>query len=347
MMRPLVIPCASVLPNNTALTSIALDAAADAVAAFFWATRAGTLSHVGLLVAAKSGTAPTYRVALETPSATGPDGGVLGSGAAKADVGDADLSVGWHWLELDAPLAVAAGQPLAITVRYLSGTISGVANISAGLRPAGIISPLQAPHALSNTTGAWARTNGWPLLAARYAEGDVPPGLGAVTQVVAHTLSSETDPLRIGSALVAPLRLRCWGASVVLTATTQHFDLEAWLGGDDAPHRAVSVDVTGVWQGSAGAAIGYVPFAAPLIVPAGETLRVVVHPTTSTAFTRFYGLAFADAASRAALGGDLFHTEAPPGSVPSWSDDEAQLAPVFPRLTGFHDGRRPRIRRLT
>ncbi|HMQ15396.1 MAG TPA: hypothetical protein PKC49_05420 [Phycisphaerae bacterium] len=343
MLSSLRLPGPTLLPSVSTLVTLALTSGDHAIAALLRAPASGSLEALGVLVTSVVGTSPTYRLAVEGVAATrSPDGAVKGGGAAKADRDD--LGAGHQWLALDAPLAVDAGELLALTMRYQSGTVSAFNHLVCGVRPTGLLSAPQLPCSATNTGGGWTAGAGFPLLAARYADGRVLRGLGALAGApVQHTLSSATDPLRMGAAFTPPLRCRLLGAGVVVSATTQTFDLEAWVGSASVAARVVSVDPALAWQGSSGSVAGEILFASPLVCEPGVPVRLVVRPTTSTAFGRFWGWTFADTESRAALAGDLLATDAPPGDVPEWTDRADRQYPVLPVLDQVERGR-PRVR---
>jgi hypothetical protein len=161
----------SALVGSTSFTTQALNATNNGAWAVYLAPKAGTITKIGVNFTAKTGTAPTYRFGVEgvTPTRQ-PDSTYKASGNAFVDA--ANPATGWAWRTLGTSVTVAAGDELAATVRYQSGTVdaSNFSTIAVRMGTGTFL----APFAGTLTAGTNATVaGGLPCIALQYDDGTV------------------------------------------------------------------------------------------------------------------------------------------------------------------------------
>lgn len=142
-------------------TSVALDAAADAVAFVFQAKTADAITAGGFRYGVRTGTPPTYSIALEGVGGDGlPNGTDVGGGSPTlvTFTPPADTSIDglWQWKNFTNSFTPSVGQLLALVIRYSSGTVDASNNSTITHRFATSVSG-HFPYALTNTTGTFAK----------------------------------------------------------------------------------------------------------------------------------------------------------------------------------------------
>lgn len=158
-----------------AFQSHPLDLATDGIAVTFRARDTNPITHVGWRYGARTGTPPTYRLALEgRDTMTGePDGTPLGGGspASMTTTPPADGTQDglFLWFALANAYTPTLGELITSTIRYSSGTVDGsnfsswtshVTNLSGG---AGF------PKAWRLTGGSWTATGNAAIFGIRTA----------------------------------------------------------------------------------------------------------------------------------------------------------------------------------
>lgn len=148
-----------------AATNVAFDDSGDGLAWVFQANTADPITHLGFRYGARTGTPPTYRASLQTPTAAGgvPDTTVLGGGSPASVTftppADATWNGTWQWVQLANAYTPSRGQLLASCLEYSSGTIDG-SNTSSFT--AGMATFKQAsgfPYRCLKTAGTWAKVD--------------------------------------------------------------------------------------------------------------------------------------------------------------------------------------------
>ena len=187
------------------LNSFTLDSADDEIQAIFRVVEDCTISHVWVRQTTLTGVAPVYRFSLQGVDGAGaPDGTIKGGGTAKNDytpiVGNDGLGV---WLALDTPLAVNAGDPLALVGKNLSGTINGSNNCSFAYAGASDEPDAGFPYCFIVVDGAPSKIiNAMPCFG--YKSSAKTYGLPTVTRTSQSTAIG-TNPDEVGVKITLPL----------------------------------------------------------------------------------------------------------------------------------------------
>lgn len=127
-----------------------LDGSNDAAAMRWQFDRADTITHVGFSVSNIGGTPPTYKVTLQSLDADGePDGTELASGTITP------VSTGWKWVALGSSYGASAGEMIAATLEYDSGTINSSNDMAVAYAWDGWGMDHDFPSGLTKTTTAW------------------------------------------------------------------------------------------------------------------------------------------------------------------------------------------------
>lgn len=149
-----------------AATNFAVDANNDGWGVVFQPETTDAITHVGFRYGARTGTPPTYTIQIEGVDASGfPDGADIGGGSPTAVTftPPADTSINglWQWKTLTNSYNPTDATPLALTIRYSSGTIDG-SNFSSFTRSLVDVSASSHgfPYAVSLTAGTWAANAG-------------------------------------------------------------------------------------------------------------------------------------------------------------------------------------------
>jgi hypothetical protein len=277
--------------SSSGQTTIPLDAAADAIGGIFQAPRAGDIDRIGVSVSSIAGTSPTYVVALE-----GVANGPAPDGISLASATPAQLSAGWTWISLGAGATVSAGDHLAATVRYSSGTINGSNNAVMNAYVNSLDTNRMMPHFVQNITGAWVAVNRSPTLAIRYAasaanwiiRGCIPFSDATATDFNTGSAADER-----GLFFTPAVGVDCVGAVVVIRCanTSSNYDVILYDSSDSVlASRTIDQDRLM----SAVTTIGSVRVMwAPVTLTAGSNYRIAVRPS-STNNVRIFNYTFAD-----------------------------------------------------
>ena len=320
--------------TSSSFTTQALDASTDGAGAIFYVPKTGTIDRIGVLQTAKAGTAPTYRYGVEGVTTTrAPDGTYLNAGNAYVDA--ADPATAFAWRTLGATASVTAGDLVAATVRYQTGTVDASNFSTLAVRVGSGITQFH-PFGLTLTAGTWAATtNGQPCIALRYDDGDVIFGTVPASSLANTAWNSGSSPIYLGTKWTPAVTCRlvgCWVCIRVPDNNTHNIRLYA--GTASSPEFTVDFDSdTGIANNTTANA-SYIPVP-PTTLTAGAVYRLVLEPTTANNNTTFAHAVFADADAQAAYGGELKGTSGVAGSPPTWTDydngtDGYRVYPVFP-----------------
>lgn len=160
------------------VTNHSLDANNDGLAAVFETFSADPITHLGFRYGSRTGTPPTYIIALEGVDGSGlPDGTVKGGGSPASATFTPPASTAWdgtwQWVALSNSYTPTRSELLAATIRYSSGTVDA-SNFSSITRDlSGLAAANQGiPYELTLTAGTWAkRTSDGPVFGYRTASG--------------------------------------------------------------------------------------------------------------------------------------------------------------------------------
>lgn len=173
-----------------------VDATNDGVAFVFQARTADAITHLGFRYGARTGTPPTFIIALESAVAStgAPDGTVLGGGtpasATFTPPADATWDGTWQWVALANSYAPTRGQLLCLTIRYSSGTIdaSNLSTFTTDLTNIAEGDNTTLPYATRLTAGSWAKRTAPPCFGVRTAS----TRYGQIVQSYYNTRSAST-----------------------------------------------------------------------------------------------------------------------------------------------------------
>jgi hypothetical protein len=188
--------------------TFALDASTDALERCFYAEEALTITHLFSCWSAVLGTSPVYEISLQGVTAAGiPDGTIKAGTNAKATFtptsGNNDVG---NWHALTSSYACARGEPLAIVIKYSSGTING-SNFATFHNSLGSYGPSLLPaYSLANDAGVRTRSS-YP----RFGYSDGTNKFGApVRTLTTQTFNDGTNPDEYALRFVVPTD---WGWS--------------------------------------------------------------------------------------------------------------------------------------
>lgn len=322
-------PC--LLCASASLTTQALNSSNDGVGSVFAAGRTGNITEIGLNVTAKSGTAPTFRLGIETMVVTRQASGTyLGGGNAYVDF--ANPSTGWAWRTLGTPAAVTKDTIYAAFLRYLSGTIDGSNNITVQLSTAGLGSTIRLPANITLVDGAWSNSSLGAGFGVKYDDGTVEVGGAPFVSASNNAWNSGSSPVYRGNGWTPQFGGRLNGAWICYRPTdTSDFRLKVFAATTlVATSKTIDIDVE--WLNT-GAGLAWIPFDPTTFVP-GVDLRFVMEPTTVNNGTGGVHLVFNDVASQRAYGNELWGTTGT--GTPVWTDyktgTDNRIYPIFPTL---------------
>jgi hypothetical protein len=304
LVRPATIPSATtwtsalfvwgpiqqvLLHGGTAVNTLALNDADNAVASIFMVPKDGTLDRIGVPVSGKAGTSTTvkYTVGYYTIDASGfptttAHGSMVPATPAVNDFTNGTVA----WVTLATGATVQAGQIIAAVIKP-EGIVNpdGSNNISVrrSWRTAGgtvIALPYEA-----NFQTAWAKQADIPQLAARYSDGEVvafmPPSPAAL---FGGNVNTGTTPDEVGAQFSVPWDVPCVGARVqvdVTTLATNAFEVRLYDAAGTQVRSAVIPAAT-----IAAATMADVPvFWDSYTLTADVSYRLTVLPTTTDSLT--------------------------------------------------------------
>jgi len=322
---------------NSGTTSQALDASNDGVGFIFRSHRAGTITDIGLLVTAFLAS-PTYRIALEGATTTRtPDGTIKASGAAYVD--KSFTATGWSWNTLGTGATVSAGDHLAATVRYQSGTVgaSNFANIA--LYVSGYSSIHMNTYTLTLTAGTWAVSSSISCIAVRYSDGEV---VGfPVSSNNSYTWSNASSPRYRGTKWTPPVT--CEAQGVLFASRIPNngdFEVLVFEGASATPIATIAVDPDVDLSTTSNLHLMYLRFSSPLTLTAGTAYRFVVNPTTANTQTTIPLLVVPDADSLESWGlnGFSLTTTTSVSDPITWTDTDNSFMWIAPVISGIDSG---------
>lgn len=290
----------------------------------FVAPKTGTIDAICVNITATSGS-PTITVGLEGATSTrSPDGTYKNSGNAKVDL--VNPSTGVAWRTLGATASVTAGDNLATTVRYSSGTSATIANTCS-------LETQDHPFGVTLSAGTWSQASGMPMVAARYDDGTVVGIAGATS---ANSWGNGTTPLLRGNLWVPPTDCKVYGVAV----TTRL----AVAGGSgkvsvyDGTTLLVSQTLTqAVTNGTNNPGTNYVYFAEQSLT-AGGSYRFVFEPTTAAAISSFGQIDFVDSTSRDGYKASLLTGTTANTAGGAWTDTSNRMYSILPLVSEVSSG---------
>lgn len=328
VISPLMFPASGQATQN-------LSDSTSAVAVIFKASKSASITKIGAWQTAKTGTAPTYRFALEGVTDTRvPDGTVKGSTTAKKD--QANPANGWTWYTLDTPFTTTQGQLYAATVRYLSGTVNG--SNFATYAYCVVTERGGTPYSLSCATGTWTlSTRNLPSISIQYSDGSFEPYMGSLSSATITQWNSSSNPLQRGNAMTFTYGCTLSGVLCsIRIADASDFKINVYAGSNTTPIASITVDASQYAVGTGNAVAGLYLFDSPITVTPGTVYRFTIEPTTGTNIVTFWDIGFNESDGRIACFGPMYKTTSP--SSISWSDSTSNAFCITPTLATIDNG---------
>ena len=339
--NPLCNPAAIVALST--LTTFALDltheTTGDGIATVFVPLANKTISEVYAHVTATTGTGPTYRIKIETMSASRTPSNTPATASAWVDITASGAGAQWLGGALVANHSTGSTPaPLAITVRYQSGTCDG-SNFSTFARGYTIQSTMYSPYALTMTAGTWggAIANVVSTLVVVYSDGTIQPlcAYGTGTTLVTNNSTWNTGggtPLYRGNAWTPPVACQVCGVwFVARLPDTWDFRVRVY-DGSTLIQTSATLDPDQFLAAASAGYQAYVPLE-PFTHPANTKYYYVLEPTTANNPTTVAHIVHASRAAIRAIGGDLVGAVGTSGF--SWTTydngtDGYRLYPIVP-----------------
>jgi len=198
------------IPSNSVFASAStfnLSASTSKVGWVFVARESATITHLGFVLSARTGTAPNYRISLQSVDANGdPSGTILGGTSNALKVFDpATLTTGdLSYLALDESADVSVGQKYAIVIEYSSGTINGSNLATVRYMTSGLSTGYDTTFAYALTNaGSWSKQTAAVGIYA-YRSSTKRYGFPFTTSRTTITFSSSTNPNEVGLKFAIP-----------------------------------------------------------------------------------------------------------------------------------------------
>jgi len=306
-----------------AQTSVGIDSTKNA-GMIFVAPKTGNIDAIYVNITATSGS-PTITVGLEGAGATRtPDNFYKASGNAKVDLVNPASTGAWRTLGTAA--SVTAGDSLATTVRYVSGTSANVAATCS-------FETQDHPFAVVSSTGTWSQSSGMPMIAARYDDGTVVGVAGATTS---NSWGNGTTPLLRGNLWVPPTDVKVYGVAFTTRLATAGGSAKVSV--YNGTTLMVSQTLTqAVTNGTNNPGMNYVYFDEQSL-SAGGSYRFVVEPTTAAAISSFGQIDFVDSTARDGYKASLLTGTTANTAGGAWTDTSNRMYSILPLISEVGSG---------
>lgn len=325
--------------NNNTLVTHALDASTDAYEFIVPVHKTGTISKIGFLYTAKTGTAPTYRLGVESVGTHVASGTYLGStNAAYVDV--ADPATGFAWQTLGETVSVTVGDMVAGTIRHQTGTVDGSNFSTVGVGATGFGQGYSTPYANTIDAGTPTVVPSSRIVVGglQYDDGTVVRNCLCLASVpTAATWNSGSNPRFRGIKFTPAVGCRISGASFYMRAAdTSDWSVELYEGSSTSPLASTAVDWSAYQLATVNLYVMHVPLA-PTTLTASTVYRLVLNPTTANSQAEYYRPTFADADSVEAIHGPIAGTTALTVAG-GWTDSDTAIYPIFPEFDQVDSG---------
>lgn len=310
----------------------ALDGSTDGIATIVRAPKTGTIDRVGVTWGTVTGTPPTYIFGIEGVTNTrAPDGTYKGGGTPASVTGAAVASTTVVYT-LDNSIAVTAGDELAVTVRYSSGTVDGsnFANAAYGIDVAGITHNM--PFGATLTAGTWAAAaNLAPIAVPIYSDDAIPAGIIPAQSFAIHDTNT-------GSAAWYAVRftteadMRLVGLRIFLRAVggdAADWKVDLYAGTNTTAVFSATVDQSHL-NGANGNGNTCVDLP-PTTLTAGTVYRLLLAPTTANNI-RLFSATFVNSAMRARYSPILKSSTTSSLATVSWTDSDVLILTAVPEF---------------
>lgn len=179
--------------TGASYTNFTMSSSGHRLAIVFWVHASVTPTAVLLRLAAKTGTTPTYQVAIQGLNASGnPDGSNLCTPATfnPSSLSWADNST--RWITVSGASALSPGTPYCLVVTHSSGTVDGSNNaafslVNSSVRPDNFTNPYYLTDA---NTGSWTSQGNISAPFAGVRDGSSTHGLMLASAIVNGSVGS-------------------------------------------------------------------------------------------------------------------------------------------------------------
>lgn len=316
--------------NATTITSQTIDANNDGAGMIFYAPVAGDIEAIGFNTTTRT-SPPTFRIGLEGATTTRtPDGTYKASGNAYVDASPS--ATGWAWYTLGTNATVAAGDALAATIRYQTGTIGASNLIAVALRSV-VGGRGFNGYAVTLTAGTWAADTGSPcFIAIRYTDGTI---VGfPYSALTNNAFNSGSSPRYRGILWTPQATVKVSGAALCHRPNANSdYEIQVYEGSSGSPmtNGTVTLDPDVTIAGTGATQFSEATFPALLTFTAGTSYRIVINPTTVNSNNAFVAVTVPDTDSRDQWGCE--HIRLTTADTPgTWTDTDLQFLPIIPIL---------------
>lgn len=330
--------------ETSTLTTFALDVTGettgDGIATVFVPIPSKTISKLWAHVTASTGTPPTYRIKLETMSASRTPSNTAATANCYVDITASGAGAQWLGGAVVANHSVgSAPDNLAVTVRYQSGTCDA-SNFSTFARYAsrGILAT-HNPYLLTMTAGTWggAITVGLSCIVVEYSDGTIQPLqlLGTGTTFLTNNSTWNTGggtPLYRGNALTPPINMEISGVDIAMRLPdTWNFRVNVY-DGSTLIKQSATFDPDQFYSSTSSSFLVRVPLET-FTHPANTKYYYVIEPTTANNPTNAVHAILTSREAVRALGGLLVGATGTSGFTWTTYDngtDGYRLYPIVP-----------------
>lgn len=332
------------IAETTTLTTLALDATGettgDGIATAFMPLPNKTISKLWAHVTATTGSAPTYRIKVETMSASRTPSNTPATASCWVDITASGAGAQWLGGAVVANHSVGASpDPLFVTVRYQSGTCDASNFSTFGRTASRGICSMHNPYFTSMLAGTWSGTSasGLSLIVVEYSDGTIQPFqlLGTGTSVVGNNSTwnnAAGTPLYRGNALTPPMNMEIEGVDFsIRLPDTWNFRINVY-DGSTLIAQSATFDPDQLYSSTSSSFIVRIPLSR-FTHPANTKYYYVAEPTTANnPSTSVYSILASREAVRA-LGGLLVGATGTSGFTWTTHDngsDGYRLYPIVP-----------------
>lgn len=320
------------LYSALALTNVSLNASTAIAAVCFQAPDVLTITALGFRYGARTGTPPTYRISLQSISATtgNPDGTVLGGGTPASANFTPPASTAWNgtfqWITLDNAYTCARGQLMAMVIDYVSGTIdaSNQGSITHGLGGTGAV--ILLPYSQTALSGSWTLNPRQPIWGFQTASASYGYPINAIAQ---STTNANSTPDELALSFNLPTG---WGQTYTVLGLRLNMRSPAngttWdliLYDTDGTTALQSVTFDADQDGASAAAERFLEVyfdeATLSTLNYGSTYRISIRPNDNTTAIGMFVLTTNSAQDCAALNGGATFGYSTRTNAGAWTDD--------------------------
>lgn len=312
----------------TTLTGHLIDATTKKIAVVLRPLPGREIAEVGLLCQTVTGIAPTLEARLEGVTGSLPSGSLLAPTARGVCTPVAGT---FHWVPLEAPLAPAEGV-ISVVVGWSAGTVGAAHSATLAVRGGGALAAGNLCPCSHNGTTWTAHLGNIPLLALRYRDGTLHPGLSALRSCQTLSFAANSAPSEVGNWIEPATRVTVDALGLSLRLPSGSAAQGGLYRGDgtlweNPPALLAGRDLssTSLW----GLTVLPIP---PRELAVGEPVILAARGTTSVGFQTLK-LTFVDAAAREAAVGRQWWVQR--NGTGAWQEDRSAVAPCALRVSAW------------